>query len=487
MSAGHASTAAQETTEDLVGIGFGPANLALAIAIAEHNGERAPDQGFRCAFVERQPEFGWHPGMLLEGATMQVSFLKDLATMRDPGSRFTFLRYLHARDRLADFINQKSFFPTRVEFHDYLRWCAAAFEGQVAYGRHAVDVRPVERGGLVEGFEVVTRPVDGGGADRVLRTRDIALGTGLRPRLPEGVSTGAYVWHNRDLLFRAPELTHRPRRRFTVVGAGQSAAETVDYLYRTFPDAEVCAVFTRYGYSPADDSPFANRIFDPSAVDDFYDAPEDVKRSLLAYHGNTNYSVVDGELIEQLYRTVYQEKVSGTERLRILNTTSLTGVEELPDGGARAVLRSLTTGERFTLDSDAVVLATGYRPRDPRDLLGPLADECLTDGQGRLRIDRDHRVVTTDRVRAGIYLQGAGTEHTHGITSSLLSTLAVRSGRIRDSLLTRRAERADQTEQAEQAEQVERTESTAPVRATGAIPAPARPAPEAAGVAAHSG
>ncbi|MGW1976448.1 lysine N(6)-hydroxylase/L-ornithine N(5)-oxygenase family protein [Streptomyces sp. NPDC001889] len=441
MSAGHASTAQQETTptEDLVGIGFGPANLALAIAIAEHNGQSAPGRAISSAFVERQSAFGWHPGMLLEGATMQVSFLKDLATMRDPGSRFTFLRYLHDRGRLADFINQKSFFPTRVEFHDYLGWCAERFTDRVAYGRDAVAVRAVERGGLVESFDVVTRPSGGGAGDeRVVRARNIALGTGLRPQLPEGVVAGEHVWHNRDLLFRAPRLTHRPHRRFTVVGAGQSAAETAEYLYRAFPDAQVCAVFTRYGYSPADDSPFANRIFDPGAVDDFYDAPEEVKRALLDYHGNTNYSVVDGELIDQLYRTVYQEKVAGTERLRVLNTTALTGVEEIA-GGARAVVHSLTTGERTALDCDAVVLATGYRPRDPRELLGPLADACLTDGQGRLRIDRDHRLRMADGVRAGVYLQGAGTEHTHGITSSLLSTLAVRSGEIRDSLLLRRA------------------------------------------------
>lgn len=437
MPAGHASNTQRETpTEDLVGIGFGPANLALAIAIEEHNSGCAPDRVLRSAFVERQSGFGWHQGMLLEGATMQVSFLKDLVTMRDPGSRFTFLRYLQERGRLVDFINQKSFFPTRVEFHDYLAWCAAGFGNQVSYGSEAIAVRPVERDGLVRGFDIDLSGVDGptGGRQRVVRARNIALGTGLRAQLPEGVFTGEHVWHNRDLLFRATELKERPHRRFTVVGAGQSAAETAEYLYRTFPDAEVCAVFTRYGYSPADDSPFANRIFDPSAVDDFYDAPEDVKRALLEYHGNTNYSVVDCDLIEELYRTIYQEKVAGTERLRILRTTALTGVEEIARG-ARAVVTSLTTGERFTLDSDAVVLATGYRPRDPRELLGPLAERCLTDGQGRLRIDRDHRLLMDEGVRAGIYLQGAATEHTHGLTSSLLSTLAVRSGEIRDSLL----------------------------------------------------
>ncbi|SCL25267.1 lysine N(6)-hydroxylase/L-ornithine N(5)-oxygenase family protein [Micromonospora inyonensis] len=427
-----------EDVADVVGVGFGPANLALAVAIHEHNARHPDAVAVRAAFVERQSQFGWHPGMLLEGATMQVSFLKDLVTMRDPGSRFTFLRYLHEHGRLPDFINQKSFFPTRIEFHDYLRWCAAAVDDMVTYGETAVAIRPAASGtGPVDHLDVVMSCADGG--QRVLRARNVVVSTGLRPRLPSGVTAGARVWHNRDLLFRVRDLDVRRHRRFTVVGAGQSAAETAEYLHRTFPDAEVCAVFTRYGYSPADDSPFANRIFDPAAVDDFYTAPEDVKQALLGYHGNTNYSVVDSDLIEQLYRIVYQEKVAGVQRLRILNTTALESADE-SDAGVRCVLRSLTTGERYPLDSDAVVLATGYHPGDPRELLGALADECTTDTLGRLRIGRDHRVLTSRWIRAGLYLQGAGTEHSHGLTASLLSTLAVRSGEICDSLVQRRAE-----------------------------------------------
>ncbi|MYU23194.1 lysine N(6)-hydroxylase/L-ornithine N(5)-oxygenase family protein [Streptomyces sp. SID8352] len=446
MSAGHADAGHHDAAlvEDLVGIGFGPANLALAVATAEHNDRCGPGHALRAVFTERRPQFGWHPGMLLAGATMQVSFLKDLATMRDPGSRFTFLRYLHEHGRLADFINQKSFFPTRIEFHDYLRWCADQVKHRVRYSIEAYGIRAAEPDVAdhpVDALMVLTRHTGGAArTGRMLRTRNVAIGTGLRPRLPEGVKAGPRVWHTQDLLFRAEELTHRPHRRFAVIGSGQSAAEAAEFLHREYPDAEVCAVFSRYGYSPADDSPFANRIFDPSAVDDFFDAPDEVKESLLAYHANTNYSVVDGALIEQLYRTVYQEKVAGAERLRILNTTALAAVEDLPDG-VRAVAHSLTTGERHTLDCDAVVVATGYRPADPRELLGPLAEECLTDGQGRLRIGRDHRLLTTDRIRAGIYVQGGATEHTHGITSTLLSTLAVRSGEIRDSLLLGQAGR----------------------------------------------
>ncbi|MFE6747530.1 lysine N(6)-hydroxylase/L-ornithine N(5)-oxygenase family protein [Kitasatospora purpeofusca] len=436
MSRENAASHEDAGVDDLVGIGFGPANLALAIAIDDHN-RRSPEESLTVRFLEQQQRFGWHRGMLLEGATMQVSFLKDLVTMRDPRSRFTFLSYLEERGRLADFINLKTFYPTRLEFHDYFEWCAAEFAAEARYGRRVTAVRPLENGGRIDRVEVLSEAV-GGGEQEVRTARNIVVGTGLTPRVPEGVALGERVWHARDLLVKAPELAGRPlhHRRIVVVGAGQSAAEAVEYLHRTFPEAEICAVLTRYGYSPADDSPFANRIFDPAAVDEFYAATENGKRALLDYHANTNYSVVDGELIEQLYRTVYQEMVAGEERLRVLNTSRLSGVEQGPDG-VRATISSVTTGAETALDCDAVVLATGYTHVDPRALLGDLGRACLTDDLGRLRVDRDHRILTEDHVDVGIYLQG-GTEHTHGITASLLSTLAVRSGEICDSLLLRR-------------------------------------------------
>jgi L-ornithine N5-oxygenase len=48
-------------------------------------------------------------------------------------------------------------------------------------------------------------------------------------------------------------------------------------------------------------------------------------------------------------------------------------------------------------------------------------------------VGRDYRVETTSGVQAGIYLQG-GTEHTHGISSSLLSNISVRAGEIVESM-----------------------------------------------------
>src|SRR5262245_11529859 len=141
---------------DVVGVGFGPANLALAIAIAEHNAQ--PDVSpVRSLFLERQRRFGWHRGMLIDDATMQVSFLQDLVTLRNPTSDFSFLSYLHSADRLVDFINQKSLFPLRVEFHDYLEWAAARFTDEVRYGHEVTTVTPVTVGDTIEWFDVTAR------------------------------------------------------------------------------------------------------------------------------------------------------------------------------------------------------------------------------------------------------------------------------------------------------------------------------------------
>jgi hypothetical protein len=62
--------------------------------------------------------------MLLPDAMMQISCLKDLATLRNPSSPFTFLSYLHEHGRLVSFINRGSTVPTRREFADYLAWAA---------------------------------------------------------------------------------------------------------------------------------------------------------------------------------------------------------------------------------------------------------------------------------------------------------------------------------------------------------------------------
>ncbi|AUS80719.1 L-lysine 6-monooxygenase [Actinoalloteichus sp. AHMU CJ021] len=421
---------------DVVGVGFGPSNLALAVAIAEHNETAPPKTRLRAQFLERQPVFGWHRGMLLPDTTLQVSFLKDLVTLRNPRSSFGFVSYLHDRNRLVDFVNHQSFFPSRREYHDYLEWVAGRFTGSVHYGHEVVDVLPVNEGPDVVAFDVVAAH-GGVGATRRVRTRNVVLAPGLEPVLPQGITPSDRVWHSSELLHRLDGVRELlpSRPRFVVVGAGQSAAEVMAHLHDAFPTATVRSVCSRYGFAPADDSPFVNQLFDPAGVDEFFEAALPARENLLRTHAGTNYSAVDGGLINELYRRSYQERVAGEPRLLFERLSRVVATEEGDDEVSVAV-RSLADGRVTNRRCDVVVLATGYRPRDALRPLGELAALCKLDANGWPRVERDYRITTTETVRAGIYLQG-GTEHSHGLSSTLLSNLAVRSGEITRALVSR--------------------------------------------------
>ena len=217
-----------------------------------------------------------------------------------------------------------------------------------------------------------------------------------------------------------------------VVGAGQSAAEAAEYLHRRFLRARSIPCSPRYGYSPADDSPFVNAIFDPATVDLFFNAPDEVKDLLFGYHSNTNYSVVDADLITELHRRVYAELVAGDRRLIMRNLSRI--VATRPAGAGLDVdIKYLPDGSITSVHADWLIYATGYRPASPLSVLGKLSSYCKIQPNQSVRLDRDHRIVTSERMRCGIYVQGAA-EATHGISSTLLSTTAIRAGEIAESI-----------------------------------------------------
>lgn len=407
---------------DVVGIGFGPSNLGLAIALRERNAIPG-NTPITSAFVEAKPEFAWHPDMLLPGTTMQISFLKDLVTLRNAASEYSFLAFLHERGRLQHFINRQTFFPTRIEFHQYLEWAADRVAADVRYGTRATRI--VDH---PDHFEVVLEGARGGS----VRARNVVLAGGLSARLPEGVHASARQFHNHSLLSGLAGLPSSSNHCFVVVGAGQSAAEVAHYLHEQYPGAQVHAVFGKYGYTPADDSPYANRIFDAEAVDAYYGSSAEMKARLLSYHRGTNYSAVDLSLIERLYEIEYAERVSDARRLFVHGGSAIGETRETP-GGVSVRIENGLTGEVEQVTADAVVYATGFTSMPLGGILGDLyAPHEPAEGA---RVSRDYRLRTTRPTAGGVYLQG-GTEDTHGLTSSLLSNIAVRSAEIVDSIAT---------------------------------------------------
>ena len=416
---------------DVLGVGFGPANVALAIALEEQR-EHARAHGgdaLRVLFVEQSPALSWHEGMLLDDASMQVSFLKDLATFRNPASAFTFVAFLKDVDRLADFTNRGSMAPLRIEFVAYLRWVTARLAHLVRYGTRARAVRPVVVDGQVVRHDVTV--LDPDGRERTLRVRDVVVAGGLAPHLPDGVVEGPRTWHSARHLTRVADVAQPAQ--VVVVGAGQSAAEVTMDLYRRFPDAQVHLVTSRFGLVTTENGPLANQVFDPATVDLLFDAAPDARARVLAAHAHTNYGGASSELVREVFEARYRDRWQGVERLVLHRCSRVTGVVDAPDG-VTVELHDDLAGAGRTLHADAVVLATGYRPQDPARLLGDDADLLVRDARGRLLVDRDHRARRHLPGPAGLFLVGV-SEHQHGLTASLLSVAAVRAGEIADALL----------------------------------------------------
>ncbi len=423
---------------DLVGVGFGPSNLSLCALFASLR-SKVGWVDKRIGFLERRAAFAWHPDMLLDGARMQVAFLKDLVTPTDPTSPYSFLNYLCEHGRLEDFLNLRTFHPTRREYHDYFSWAAAKLSNYVMYQQPVAGLSPI-----VEPDGSVNRVVVRFGADRegssMLRVAsNVVLALGGKPALPRGaehIELTDAAFHSNSFLEKIKSYAERGRDvpyRFLVIGAGQSAAEIFQYLGREFPRADVTMAFSTFALMPANNSVQANEIFNPENVDLFYQLPASGKHQVLESLHHTNYAAVDEDVIREISELLYHQRLCNHERLRLLRFTRLLECHQVKDK-VTASLQDVNTGTVRTGDYDGVVFATGYDYKHVEQLLGDLEPYLCRTAEGTLVVRRDYAIETDDLLRVKIFLQGA-TEESHGLTSTLLSVLSHRNYEILQSAM----------------------------------------------------
>ena len=409
---------------DLIGIGFGPSNIALAITLDEKKQAGHHVESF---FIEKQPSFAWHANMMLDNAHMQVSFLKDLATMRNPSSHFTFVNYLHQKNRLQDFINLKTFFPSRHEFNDYLAWAAAHFDHCCAYGEEVIEVLPEKIGDEVSLLRIRSRDHRQEVHERLARSLVVSIGG--QPRIPDcfsSVKNDPRVFHSHHYLDKIKQ--HGKAKKVAIVGAGQSASEIFMDLHNRFDDMQVDLIMRARSIKPSDDSPFVNEIFNTDFTDFVFNCPEQERGRILGEFWHTNYAAPDLVLIEQIYNVFYQQRVAGIERHRFLRRHAVRKAISHSQG-IQFTLHDLNNDHEKTSSYDAVVLATGYHRDQYKSLLTPLTP-YLED----LAVNRHYRIQSEPQFKPAIFLQGA-CEASHGLSDTLLSVTAVRTHEIAQELM----------------------------------------------------
>ncbi|MDP5274711.1 lysine N(6)-hydroxylase/L-ornithine N(5)-oxygenase family protein [Chengkuizengella axinellae] len=416
---------------DVVGIGFGPSNLALAIAIEESELELSS------LFFETQNNFAWHENMLMENMQLQVSFLKDLVTLRNPQSYYSFLNYLKVKNRLNDFINLRDFYPTRIEYNDYFCWVAEQFSNQVQYQTKVISIEPEFLDGTssIKYAKVVVENLKDGSINEVL-AKNVIVATGGIPNTPAHINLKSNkIIHTKQFLHKL--RTNFPDQNqfyhFVVVGSGQSAAEIFNYLIEHYKNAKIKSVMKQFAFKQSDDSPFVNEIFHNEITNFVYDLPVDERSSFIKNYQDTNYSVVDLDLIKEIYKKTYLQKVSGEQRFEILPFMELKTLEET-ELGVRG--RFLNREDEYEeLNADAYFLATGYKRKTP-SVLNNIFTYLEKDEEGSLKVERNHRVFTKESFSPSIYLQGFN-ERTHGLSDTLLSTIPFRARDIIEDITNR--------------------------------------------------
>jgi L-ornithine N5-oxygenase len=215
--------------------------------------------------------------------------------------------------------------------------------------------------------------------------------------------------------------------RVAVVGGGQSGAEAFIDLNDGYPGAKVDLILRAAVLKPADDSPFVNEIFSPEYTNLVFNQPERERERLIREYHNTNYSVVDLDVIERIYGILYRQKVSGDPRHRFLSRRVIVACQA-DQRGVELTLRDLATGEVERCCYDAVILATGYERTSHHRLLAPLAEYL-----GDFAVDRNYRVRAAAPLDASVFVQGF-CQSTHGLSDTLLSVLPIRAAEVANAL-----------------------------------------------------
>lgn len=404
---------------DFIAIGLGPFNLGLACLTA-------PITELDGLFLDNKPAFDWHPGMMLDSTHLQVPFMADLVTLADPTSPFSFLNYLKESGRLYPFYIRENFYPLRAEFNDYCRWAAGKLD-TVRFAHHVTTVE------YDESAQLYVVHADHQGARRTFRARKIVLGTGTPPHIPDACrNLGGDLLHNADYLDAKAAL--QAKDSITIIGSGQSAAEIYFDLLQDIDSHGYHLTWATRSprFFPLEYTKLTLEMTSPEYVDYFHALPAATRDRLNATQKHL-YKGIDSELINDIFDLLYQKSLAGPVPTRLLTNSALHSASyEAASGTYTLGLRQEEQGQDYSLDTQGLILATGYRHRVP-DFLTPVRDRIAWDDSGRYDVARNYSIDTTGH---GIFVQNAEL-HTHGFVTPDLGMAAYRNSCIIRELLGR--------------------------------------------------
>ncbi|WLF30665.1 lysine N(6)-hydroxylase/L-ornithine N(5)-oxygenase family protein [Bacillus altitudinis] len=400
---------------DVIGIGIGPANLGLAALLEEY-------EDVRCCFFEQETEFAWHPGMLIKGTDLQVSFLADLVTMANPRSKYTFVNYLHESNRLHRFYTFEQFDIPRREFNEYLSWVAGELDS-CQFGMKVEEVTDCEDGYLVK----VRRLKDGALSE--YRAKHVVLGTGSKPMIPVDVPEAAlpHVTHSSRYIDQQKEL--HEAETVAVIGSGQSAAEIFLDLLQHQKKGQQLSWFTRSSeFRELETAELGQELFTPKYVEYFHSLPYEERMNTLPRLAGLRNGI-DASTLSRIYQELYHRSVSGEEpSVLIQPMTELEAIHMEDEQQVELHLKQWQLKKEKKMTADHVVLATGYTPNIPEwfRVYEPLIE---WESDKHFKVTDDFRLVFKDK-RSHHFFTFTNLDHSHGTAATNLKLSIYRNQKV---------------------------------------------------------
>jgi len=408
---------------DLIGVGVGPFNLSLASLLA-------PIESVNSIFFDSQKQFDWHAGLLMEDCDLQVPFMADMVTMADPTSPYSYVNYLHEHGRLYQFYFYDNFQIPRIDYNLYCRWVSEKLTS-VKFSQRVINI---EQDGKV--FYVTVKEILNN-VETTYTCRNIVLGTGSSPSWPSSAAhlrTHTSCIHSAQYKFEKNNL--QKKKSITIIGSGQSAAEIfLDLLKEENHYGYKLNWLSRsHGFFPMEHSKLGLEHFSPEYIDHFHSLPEQQRDNIRSYQ-NLWYKGISNTTISEIYNQLYKRSFTQGNCNIALQARSQLEHIECVDNKFTLSFQHLDKKEYFNLDTDSVVLATGYQHLFP-DCLNSLKPLLQMDTSGRPVINRNYTMNVSSNIQGKIYVQNAEL-HTHGIGAPDLGLGAYRSAMIINQLLNK--------------------------------------------------
>jgi lysine N6-hydroxylase len=416
---------------DFVAVGVGPFNLGLACLSSA-----LPD--LRCVFLDKEAEFNWHPGMLIDEVTLQSPFLADLVSMADPTSPFSYLNYRKQQGSLFNFFVRENFYLERQEYNRYCRWAVSRLDN-IRFNHQVEQVvyDPDRRAYRVTGTETKNKKTFS------FLTKKLVVGVGMKPRIPDclrSVPRGSEL-HSSRYLRNKPEL--QKKKKITVVGGGQSGAEI---FYDLLKDSE------KYGYQ-LDWVTRAPRFFQMETAKltleilcgdygTYFHALDKPTKQKIIEEQKSVYCGANQSLLDEIYDFLDASRHRNLPQVQLMPCMNLIDVERdnsacsgdsnSSSAGYFLQFAHTQTGKRYQTRTEGLILSSGHQYDVPAFMEG-VFDRIERDDQGKYRQKENWSVDIHGRE---IFIQNAGFE-SHGLINQDLGMSCYRNSRILREIMGR--------------------------------------------------